>query len=369
MAESSPLSPFGTPPSRATTASALRVVHTHAATAQEPLAADGLTLSQIASRAGISRPSAEEGIAELIETGLVVETTSDPDAPRPVGRPAKRYRFRSEHGYVLGVDIGIHKVLALCADLSGHVLGSHRIEVRADLGNDERVKAARTALKRAARASSLRLSQVVAIGIGTTGPIDPGATIVSQSPALPQWAGVNLRQALSGISAGPVLADNDANLGALAERWRGAASDSADIVYILAGHQISVGILIDGHVRRGRHGAAGEIGQLRAAGWYQARDSLAAGRPVDDPRFIHDLATGIAATVLTIDPDKIVIGGGLSNAGDKLLKPLRRRLHDLCMFPIPVESSHLGEQNVALGALRLALEDVEGRLFTTPSRT
>lgn len=362
MSEGPALSPFGTSPSRPTTLAALRAVHADAAAHDT---SDGLTLTEIAGRAGISRPSVEEGIAELTDNGLVVEVTPDPDAPRQVGRPARRYRFRSEFGYVLGVDIGIHKVLALCTDLSGNIRGSHRIEVHAELSNTERLQAARTALKRAARAASVRLTDILAVGVGTTGPIDPDTTTVAQSPALPQWAGVNLRLELSGIGSGPVVADNDANLGVLAERWRGVASNCADFVYILAGHQFSVGILIDGHVRRGRHGAAGEIGQLRAARWYQARDALAANRPVDDPEFIDDLATGIAATILTVDPDKVIIGGGLSNAGDRLLSPLRRRLDEMCMFPISIETSHLGEQNVALGAVRLALEALEEHLFRT----
>lgn len=356
-AESSPHW-FGAPLSRATTTAALRVIHADGAP-------NGLTLSEIAQRASISRPSAEEAVNELVDRELLAEVLPDPDAPRPVGRPAKRFRFRAEYGYVLGVDIGIHKVLALCADLGGTVLGSHRIEVSAEHSNADRVDVARTALKRAARASNVRLADVLAVGAGTTGPIDPSTGTVARSPALLQWSGVDVRQALSGIGTGPVMVGNDANLGALAEHWQGAAADASDVVYILAGHQVSVGILLGGAVRVGRHGAAGEIGVLPAARWYEARDALAAGKPVDDPTFIDDLATGIAASALLIDPDKIVIGGGLSHAGDTLLKPLKQRLDELCLFPIPVQASRLGEQNVALGAVRLALDHLESSLFAT----
>lgn len=357
---------FGAPFARPTTVAALRIIHAEATKPDDVDQPLGLTLSEIASRAAISRPSAEEAVVELLERELVAEVLPAPDAPRPVGRPAKRYRFRSEAGHVLGVDIGIHKVLALCTDLSGAVHGTHRIEVSAGLDNAGRVDAARTALKRAARAAKVRLANVLAVGVGTTGPVDPQSGIVMQSPALPEWAGVNVRQELSGIGPGPVMVGNDSNIAALAEHWRGVAGDASDVVYVLAGHRVSVGILIDGRVREGRHGAAGEIGQLRSARWYEARDALAAGKPVDDPGFIDDLATGIAATVLVIDPDKVVIGGGLSQAGDRLLKPLKRRLDELCVFPIPVEASHLGEENVALGAVRLALDALEAPLFAGP---
>ncbi|NUW35611.1 hypothetical protein HTZ77_29890 [Nonomuraea sp. SMC257] len=90
---------------------------------------------------------------------------ADASNPRPVGRPAKRYRFRSELGHVLG--------------------------------NDERIEAARVALKRAARASGIRLADVLAVGAGTIGLVDPRSGAVIQSPALPRWAGVNLKAALS----------------------------------------------------------------------------------------------------------------------------------------------------------------------------
>ncbi|GAB3976427.1 ROK family transcriptional regulator [Actinoallomurus acanthiterrae] len=358
---------FGPPLGRATTVAVLRVIHADATTTPDDDSPDGLTLTEIAGRAGLSRPATEEAVNELNGRGLVAEIEPDPNAPRPVGRPAKRYRFCSELGYVLGVDIGIHKVLALCTDLAGNVRGSHRIEVSAEVSNADRIEAARTALKRAARAASgVRLADILAIGVGTTGPVDPHTGTVLRSPALTGWAGMNLRRDLSGIGTGPVLVGNDANLGALAEHWQGTAGDASDVVYILAGHQVSVGILIDGRLRPGRHGAAGEIGVLKAARWYEARDALAAGKAVDDPAFIDDLATGIAAAVLLIDPDKIVIGGGLAGAGDTLLKPLKHRLDDLCLFPIPLQASHLGERNVALGAVRLALDHLEEQLFTLP---
>ncbi|NUW35610.1 ROK family protein [Nonomuraea sp. SMC257] len=77
----------------------------------------------------------------------------------------------------------------------------------------------------------------------------------------------------------------------MAEHWQGATDDARDVVYMLAGHQVSVGILIDGRVREGRHGAAGEIGVLKAARWYVAPDALAARTPLDDPEFVDALVT------------------------------------------------------------------------------
>ncbi|MFD1933213.1 MULTISPECIES: ROK family protein [Nonomuraea] len=72
----------------------------------------------------------------------------------------------------------------------------------------------------------------------------------------------------------------------------------------------------------------------------------------------------MAATVLTVDPQLVVIGGGLSQAGDLLAEPLRAELARLCLFPVQVETSILGDESVAMGAVRLALDRVEEELFS-----
>ncbi|MBD3003946.1 ROK family protein [Streptomyces sp. 5-10] len=193
MSEGSPQHWYGPPLSRPTTVAALRVIHADAAEPHEDGSPGGLTLTEVAHRAAVSRASSEDAVNELIERELLAEIVPDPDAPRPVGRPAKRYRFRAEYGAVIGVDIGIHKVLALCTDLVGTIRGSHRIEVSAEHGNAERVQAARTALKRAARAASVRLADVLAVGVGTTGPVHPNTGTIALSPALPEWSGVDIQ--------------------------------------------------------------------------------------------------------------------------------------------------------------------------------
>lgn len=146
------------------------------------------------------------------------------------------------------------------------------------------------------------------------------------------------------------------------------------MIYVLVGRSISVGLLLGGRLHAGHNGAAGEIGVLRDVGWYTAFDRLlsygkgdpaeAAKRVFDavrngDPRaetIVADLATGVAATVLTVDPQLVVIGGGLSQAGELLTEPLRAELTRRCLFPVHVETSTLGGELVALGAVRLALD-------------
>ncbi|NEB81293.1 ROK family protein, partial [Streptomyces sp. SID14478] len=204
------------------------------------------------------------------------------------------------------------------------------------------------------------------------------------SSLLPGWSGTDLAAAFGDAYAAPVVAGNDSKLAALGERWRGGATDAEDVVYVHVGRRISAGILLGGTVLHGRHGAAGEIGVLPGSGWHTAHQRLlerwgtpealfdavrddepAAVQALDD--FAADLVQGIAAVVLSVDPEAVVIGGGLSRAGELLLAPLRSRLAELCLFPVTVVASRLGDEAAAQGAVRLALDQVEAELFATGS--
>ncbi|WP_285664289.1 ROK family transcriptional regulator [Actinorhabdospora filicis] len=319
------------------------------------------TLTEVAAHAEVSRPTAEDAVGELLGRGLVRES-GPPDGPRVVGRPARRFAFNADAGYVLGIDVGAHKLYAVAADLCGEVRAGQRVALDPQAPAPQRVSAMRTALTEVAELAGIDPADVRAIGVGTSGIVDATGR-VALSGHLPGWTGLHLPTELAGLCPGAVLVANDSNMAALAEHWCGVAEGAADVVYILAGRRISAGILLGGKVHPGRHGAAGEIGIMRSMGWYDTarllRDGHAAGEDL-----VHHLATGIAATVLTVDPELVVVGGGLSQAGEKLIGPLRTRLADLCLYPVPVEASTLADRSVALGAVRLALDEVERELFT-----
>ncbi|WP_208905461.1 ROK family transcriptional regulator [Streptomyces melanosporofaciens] len=346
--------------------------------------ADEPTLTELVKWSEVSRATVEEIIADLEHQGLAEEVRLPPDAPRRVGRPAKRYRFRQDAGHVAGLDVGPHKVLCLVADLRGEIVASARADVGPHMSAAERLDVARDMVERATEGHD----ELRALGVGTTGVISAGKVV--RSERLPDWQGLDLAAKLGAGRPYPVLAGNDTKLAALAEHWRGAARDVDDVVYLLVGRSISLGLLIGGKLHLGHNGGAGEIGVLRDLGWYTALDRMpafgeddpdaasdgeAAKRVFDavrcgDPRaeavvtaFVADLATGVAATVLTVDPQLVVIGGGLSQAGALLAEPLHAELNRLCLFPVQVEASVLGDESVALGAVRLALDRVQAELF------
>ncbi|NUR85736.1 MAG: ROK family protein [Nonomuraea sp.] len=341
-------------------------------------AADELTLTQLVKATSVSRATVEDVIAGLEE--LVEEVGLRAGDPRPVGRPAKRYRFRAEAGYAVGLDVGPNKVLAVTADLKGRIVDRRRTAVTPETGNADRVAAARTVVRRTLRAVGVEPERVRALGVATTGVVSPADGRILISDRLPGWTGVDLAAELAGLTAGPVLVGNDTNLAALAEHWVGAAVGAQDVLCLLAGRSLAAGLLIGGKVHQGRNGAAGEIGVMRAFGWYTAFDRfLAHGGGTESifeavrqgdaeaaavvRAFARDLAKGVGAAVLTMDPELVVLGGGLSSAGELLTTPLREELDELCLFPVRVAASTLGSESAALGAVRLALDHVETGLF------
>lgn len=332
------------------------------------------TLTQLATTTTLSRQTVDAALSELVRRGWVHELP--PDQPAS-GRPARRYAFHHRAGYVLGIDIGAHKALAVVADLSGQVLASHRTELGGDLPAADRLDATKQAADACLDSAGIAPTQLWAAAVGSTGIIRPDGR-VRLSTVLPGWTGLNLAGRVADWYGRPTIADNDGNLAALAEHWRGAARTADDIVYVLAGHRTGAALMIDGRVHRGASGAAGEIGALLAVGWEDAPAILAEGGGADAvfaaaasgsaayeivDRFARVLAQGAAALVLAVDPELVVLGGGYSRSGTTLLEPFRRHLDDFCLSAPHVELSTMGEESVALGGIRCALDHIDTETF------
>ncbi|MEV4069097.1 ROK family protein [Nonomuraea fuscirosea] len=335
-----------------------------------------LTLTEVAKSTGLSRASAEDVVRELLQKGWVAEAGATAGG---VGRPARRYRFRSEAGRVLGVDIGGHKIRAVVADLDGGVQHGAWVAVTPEMGRLERLAAVDRAVAECLEGAGLTGGDVWASGVGTTGLVD-GAGRVLLSEALPEWTGVDLAAHVRRMVPAPVLVENDGKLAALAECWRGVARYAKDLVFLLAGLRTGAGLIIDGKLHRGFANASGEIGALPVLGWIRAQEHLvaasgeagdvfAAAREGDKAavaavrRYVKDLALGASALVLTLDPQMVVVGGGYSRSADVLIEPLRRELDRWCIRTPEVRMSALGDEAVVLGAVRLALDDVEDRVL------
>jgi predicted NBD/HSP70 family sugar kinase len=359
------------------------------------------TLSELARLVGLSRPTTEGVIGDLTGRGLVTEVA--PRSGAGLGRPARRYRFRADAGYALGLDIDAHRVQIFLADLNGQVIGSHRAGLDVGWAKAERLAAVRAAVKACLASTGIERSALWAVAAGTPGVVTADGT-VAFCTVVPGWQGLNLGRELGRSFSCPVYVENDANLATMAERWRGVAEDADDVIYVLAGLHTGVGAVIGGRLHRGRWGAAGEVGMLPELG---LRDTMAAltgvptaaagtavdGGPVaggtvdggtedagaeavltaaqhDDPeavalveRLAARMSRGIAAMALAIDPEMIVVGGALTRSGDRLIDEIRRQVRPLCLSPTRIEASTLGDEAVGIGAVRLALDRIDENLF------
>ncbi|MFG3257662.1 ROK family protein [Streptomyces sp. NPDC048172] len=350
-----------------------------------------LTLTELVHATGLSRPTVEGVVEGLTESGLVEEAAEDPGEGRGSarrGRPARRFRFRAEAGHLLGLEIGPHRVAAVVSDLTGHIAGTLAREVTETASADERLERARSTVAELLRRTDISRGTLRAVGVGSPGIVEADGT-VRLGVALPGWTGLPLGERLRRSFRCPVLVENDANLGVLAEHWKGAARGCDDVVMVLAGLSPGAGSLIGGRLHRGYGGAAGEIGALHLLGREAMPERLLsttdeplhpldesavaqvfalarsgderAGRAMD--RFIQRLVHDVAALVLALDPELLVVGGWASGL-DGVLDPLRAELERYCLRPPRVALSRLGEAAVATGALRLALDHVESELFT-----
>ncbi|MER5886549.1 ROK family transcriptional regulator [Streptomyces sp. NPDC001941] len=349
--------------------------------------ADARTLTDLTRVTGLSRPTVEGVVEGLMETGLVVESMPEEGETRRQGRPARRFRFRAEAGHLLGIEIGPHRVSALLSGLDGRIIGAGSREVSETASADERLERVRGVVAEVLRRTGVARSSLWAVGVGTPGIVEAEGN-VRLSTALPGWTGLALGERLRRSFRCPVLVENDANAAAVAEHWKGAATDSDDVVFVLAGLSPGAGALIGGRLHRGFGGAAGEIGALHLLGRDVTPEHLLSTtdeplHPLDEQavadvfalarrgdvraqaaveRFNQRLVHDVAALVLALDPELVVVGGWAAGL-DGVLQPLRDELARYCLRPPRVALSLLGDSAVATGALRLALDHVEEQLF------
>jgi predicted NBD/HSP70 family sugar kinase len=382
-----------------------------------------ISRTELARVTGLSKPTVNDVTESLLGTGYVSESLPDGDLPpRRRGPKARMLRFQSDLGYVIGIDIGANKILAIVTDLDGHVIASERQRTPHDPAAAEQLVTRVNAIAEVAmEAGGVSRANVKAIGVGTPGVVDPVAGTVTLAPQLPGWEGVALQGMLSRHFACEILVDNEVHLSLLAEQWLGAAHDIDDALYVQIGVGIGGGILIGGKVYRGAGGAAGEIGYLPlfdsepdgehlgpfehaaggsafarlgrecarrqpesplhqlAGGDLDAIDAemvFAAAAAGDSAvaisldELLGRLARGIAAAVVVLNPATVILGGGISRAGERLLAPLAREIPALVPVPPRITLSTLGDEAVALGGARMALNAVEDRLYDiTPGAT
>jgi glucokinase len=221
-------------------------------------------------------------------------------------------------------------------------------------------------------------------GIGFGGPVIFKEQRVALSTHVGGWRDTRLTEWVRDLLGVPAIMDNDANTGALGEARFGAGRGYSPLFYMTLSTGIGGGIYDEGRIWRGADSYGGEIGHLTIrpdgprclCGWYGCFERMCGGlwlqsdhgktaeELMRDPsfvsRYVVDLALGLKACIMLLNPARIVIGGGIAKAGDRLFGPLRaelrRQITDWSGARIDVVPAALGDYSVLYGALALTEE-------------
>ncbi|MED5373823.1 MAG: ROK family protein [Myxococcota bacterium] len=359
-----------------------------------------LSRAEVSRKVGLSRSTVTGIVSDLIDQGLVFEARM---ARSRGGRPPILLQVREDFRHLVGVELGASHISAVVTDLRGRALRhAHRsVDVQGDPERAQQVLV--ELILQLLQEQGLSPSDLAGVGLGVPCPLSSPDQL--DPNILPAWSGHAPGARLVEALGVPVLMENDANLGALAELWWGAGQGVGDFSYIKVATGVGAGHIIGGRVYRGGGGIAGEIGHttidihgppcrcglngcLEALVGRQSLEQrtgmslqqILDGAALREPAALEAIteagtALGIAVANLLnlLNPARVILGGTLTRAGDLLLEPMRLSLAQRALFTSVARSkvvlTTLGEDAVARGAATLVLEAAlqDHTLLTNPS--
>ncbi|MEV6952231.1 ROK family transcriptional regulator [Streptomyces sp. NPDC051183] len=344
-----------------------------------------LTATQLKKLTGLSRPSVADLVERLTEAGLIEVVGESGEQRR--GPNARLYGIVARRAHLAALDVRTDSATAIVTDLLGNPVAEGRLPVDAvEEAVDRLVELARTA-------GADPLHTVV---VGAPGLVAPASGELGDTVGLPAWHR-DLVAALQRRLPAKVVVENETNLAALAEQRVGAARDVESFVLLWLGAGVGAAVVLDGRLRRGASGGAGEIGFLPVPGTdalpsatdcgggfhaLAARASVTAlaaehgfHGPVEEAvagaageAFLDALAERLslaaAAVAAILDPGCVVLGGELGRAGGPALAArVARRLATLSPLTTEVRATALGGPAVLTGARLAAREAAQAVLF------
>src|ERR1700722_2967477 len=361
------------------------------------------TRSQLARELGLSDASVSRIVKRLLAAGSLAELPGESAAR---GRTPTILEFVGPAGAVIAVDLGGTKCHGALADLAG---GAVAEEFRSAQSGENAAASllACTAMLRARAAERARPVRAIVVGIPAL--IDPATGLATAGPNV-HWQGFDLHGALSASLHEPFEVDNDVNLGALGQAWRGAGRGINSFVLLSIGTGIGGAVVMDGHLIRGRHNAAGEMAyfpvwrgggvagtargggegggarggvggvapgpalRARAAALIEAgeatsleldsfavADIFTAAADGDEVgsrvvgELLGDVAATVAGTTSLVDPDRVILDGSIGRALLPWLDELRALVTAQVFAPPEIVISDLGPNATVIGAIARAL--------------
>lgn len=326
------------------------------------------TRGQLSGELGLSDASISRIVKRLLASGIIDEA---PGTTAIRGRTPSILRFVGPVGGVIAVDLGGTRCRGALADLAGGTLAEDIRDAGAGPDAVASLLACVAALREAA--AGLRMP-VRAVVVGIPALIDPVSGLATAGPNV-HWQDFDLLDRLGRELAEPFEVDNDVNLAALGEAWRGAGRGVGSFVTMSLGTGVGGAVVLDGHLVRGHHNAAGEIGYLpMSRDRRTSLEDLVSGRALASPadlfsaaadgdalsrthvdRLVDDVAMAVAAVVAVVDPERVILDGSIGRALEPWLPALRDAVAAQVFAAPEIVLSGLGRDATITGAMARAL--------------
>jgi glucokinase-like ROK family protein len=372
-----------------------------------------ISRAEAAKKSGISAPTVTRIVDTLInEDGLVREIGEGASSG---GRPPKLLEFSGLDNFVIGLDLGTTHIYGVLANLNAEIISEVKRDTKVEEGFERVAEKTADIICELQEHFKVRGKKIFGIGMAVAGLINREKGVVEYSPDF-HWINVDIAGALARRCKLPIIFDNVTRVMALGELWYGLGREIKNFIVINIGYGIGAGIIIDGKPLYGPKGMAGEFGHITLdkdsdiqceCGNYGCLEALASGRAIaysakagiesgentslvdlcqgdlsnltaemvadaarqGDPfsnRIFNTaadyLGIGIAGLVNLFSPDAVIIGGGVSQAGDLLFDIVKdtisRRAIDALVKNVRIEKTVFGVRAAVMGSVALILHEV-----------
>lgn len=373
-----------------------------------------ISRAEIAAEVRFSKPTVSLLVDELIQANWVHEKGIGESSSQGGRRPIHLY-FNERASYIIGVDIGGTHVNTIISDLGGNIICSSVFNTRSYLENDL-LKQIQKEVHYMIQRNQIDENLILGMGVGVPGITETKTGIVIEAPSL-DWVRFPFLMEAERYFSFPVYVDNDVNVAVLGEQWIGSAKNKGNILFISVGTGIGSGIIIDNKLYRGSTNAAGELGYMVTDKndmknefkpifhRYGYLESVAGGKAIGakltklilqneshvlykeavtseltgEQAFslaktgdqtallvvedaIEHLAYGIINAATLLNPEIIILDGGVMKSADFILTRVKKLVHQYLPSSVDICLSQLDENAGALGAVSLFLREHESIL-------
>lgn len=375
-----------------------------------------ISRAEIAKLTKLTPPTVSSLVKELLEAGIVIETELGESKG---GRKPTMLVINSSGFYIIGLDVGPSTIKAVITDLNASILSYIEAAVPLGIEKTELLILISDTIKTLLKSDSIDHDKILGIGVGMHGIVDVEQGISLFAPIL-QLRDIPIKDYLEKEFKMLVKVENDVRAMALGESWFGAGRGTNSVVSINIGRGIGAGMIYGGKLFHGIHSIAGEIGHMTidiggpkcSCGNYGCLQALASGPCITEKavkeismgkdslikELVHGdllnisgeivfeaakkndslakeilnqtgiyLGIGITNLIHTINPDRIIIGGGVAKAGHFILDSLKETIHQRALTDQAKKTdillSELGDQATLIGASTLVLTEI----FSTPT--